>query len=200
MIYLHHMSFGADLARHTKILKDGYLRPGYKTGVSEMYGKPTSKWVYVSLPILRKQQRMVSHYMIDPMCLLTTRFVIHEFWRSEDNIDPKGMYDGRTLTPTKLKTILKKFIERCQRKYYTEKRKYVVSLQRKEITKAEYEQSLDRLQTMYTDNEILVENDIDLHTYLRGLYIFDSCKLTPKKQQLLSYIRKTYPDVKGDCM
>jgi hypothetical protein len=192
MIYLQHIS-GRDA--DTQILKDGYLRPGYKTGVFSMYGRPGSRWVYVCIPIFKHQW---ANYYIDPMCLLTTRFVLHERWYSEDNIDPKTIIDGRTLTPTKLKNILKKYRERCLHNYLNKKK--ALDQISNYILEDEYKNINDRMVGLHEMTEILIEEDIDLRMYLRKVNYGWTCKkLTRSEQKLHTYILNEYPKVKIEC-
>jgi hypothetical protein len=206
MIYLQHRAAfvkteNARYRRFLRILKDGYLRPGYKTGVYSRYGRPGSRWVYVSIPIIDDFDH--TNIQIDPMCLLETRFVIHDRWKSEDNIDPKAIIDGRTLTSDQLKRMLSRFRNRMRRKYLLGKKSLDRSLHRGELTEDEYDSNIFTLELKTCWNEILIEDDVDLRIYLRRVNMLRSCVGTqrPKlEKQLHYYILKEYPKVKIECL
>jgi hypothetical protein len=155
---LHHFS---PIENHYDIVESGYIKAGYKTGKSALYGEGNSKWIYTSLG-----NTFLSNFIIHPNVLLTTKFILHTGWYSED-YKCNQIIDGTKLTKYRLTKLLEKFSE---------------------IIKLNHE--MNKLIGMNTPlkNEILIKEDIDLHQYLIEYHGED------KKTK--DYINNFYPKVK----
>ena len=153
-MYLHHISYGGDILQ---ILKDGYLRPSSKTGVTGLYSNP-SKWIYTRISTDIDKQDEDYTFLIDSDVLLHSKFILHTGWKTEDNIRPRDIIDGTTLTKAKLNKILNLFKEQCILLYNSKK----IEMNIRKLTTGTSPIHI----SSHLSNEILIENDIDLHTYL----------------------------------
>ncbi len=76
MIYLQHTSYGY---HDEQILKDGFLRPAYKTKISGLYGEEfgLSKWIYTRINTELDKREMYDSFYINSEVLLKTKFVLN---------------------------------------------------------------------------------------------------------------------------
>jgi hypothetical protein len=153
---------------HYLIVKDGFLKSSSKTNNIALFGKP-SKWIYTRLDTDINKYDHHYHFLLDENLLLHTKFILNTSWLSEDN-KPNYIIDGTTLTKQKLHKILDKF---------------------KQIAKLTFEfnhllKKTDLKMSQHS-NEILIQDDIDLHKYL--------IKYNGGDQDTIEYLNTHYKNV-----
>ncbi len=183
MICLQHVSYGYN---DLKILKDGFLRPANKTKVSGLYGAEDkdgnqvfSKWIYTRINTDIDKRDSYASFYINSEVLLKTKFVLNVGWQTEDVLrkDDIRIIDGTLLTKKQLYELLINFKETCRLSF----------LNRKIISKSKKTKSIPL--SSDESNEILIQDDIDLHKYL--------VMYKNKKDKEIDYIlKKDYPNVK----
>ena len=151
---------------HESILKDGWIKPGYKTGKGSLYGKE-SKWIYVRINTEINASDSSFHFLIDENILLHTKFILHTGLYSED-YECNEIIDGTKLTKYKLKKMLNKFKEICKLNY-------------------EMQKLIGKHMQVHHSNEILIKEDIDLHKYLVEYHGMN--------KELIEYVKIHYPKV-----
>lgn len=150
-----------------KILQDGYLRPGTKTGVVRMWGwNNPSKYIYLTISHFNA---IFSNFELDSNLLLENISWLNTYWNGEPNKNSIKV-DGSKIDKKQLQKILKKYRNDIKSRYRG----------------GENDDTL---------HEILLENDIDLVKYLRKLKL--SRSFTGKKTyyKLLTLMKTKYPNV-----
>lgn len=179
MIYLQHFSYGADEDRFLKILKEGYLKPSFKTNVRSLYQNEGSKWIYTRISTdIVKSDEYFGHFYLDYSLLLNTTFVLHTGWDTEDKIESYQIIDGTKLKKSQLEKLLLQFKSLCIENYKFNRL----------IAKINKRPMVNSKDYKYT-NEILIKDDINLHKYLRKININED------EDKIKKYVKKHYKKV-----
>lgn len=102
-MYLSHNVWGDEAKDILTILKDGFLKPGVKTGRSVMHGDTKSKYIYLSI----NEKNDTFH--LDPKLLLENVAYLNTRWNATPR-DNAIKVIGSKLTPSQLTKVLKEFM------------------------------------------------------------------------------------------
>lgn len=148
-----------------KIMQNGYLRPGTKTGVVGMWGWDNpSKYIYLMFYDITGG---LPHLELDSNLLLENISWLNKSWSGEPSKNSIKV-DGSKIDKKQLEEILKKY--------------------RNDIKS-------QNLPKTFLKHEILLEKDIDLVKYLRKLTLFRSVKGKKTYYKLLKLMKRKYPNV-----
>lgn len=158
---------------HYDIVKNGWLQPSIKTKNNANHFELAS-WIYTRINTdINKEDREWATFVIDPMCLLHSEFILHTSWTSELD-ECSHIIDGKKLKKSEIKKILEHFKK--------------ISIHNFDIEKILNKEIKGYSSISYMSNEILIKEDIDLHQYLLEYHGDD--------KKTIEYLKEHYPKVK----